>query len=44
MDSNISKIIVIDNDVTLHNKYQKYFESYLEYSLKGIYISISEAL
>lgn len=44
MDSNISKIIVIDNDVTFHNKYQKYFESYLEYSLKGIYISISEAL
>lgn len=44
MDSNISKIIVIDNDVTLHNKYQKYFGSYLEYSLNGIYISISEAL
>lgn len=44
MDSNISKIIVIDNDLTFHNKYQNYFESYLEYSLKGIYISISEAL
>ena len=44
MDSNISKIIVIDNDVTFHYKYQKYFESYLEYSLKGVYTSISEAL
>ena len=44
MDSNISKIIVIDNDVTFHDQYQKYFESYLEYSLKGIYISISDAL
>lgn len=44
MNSNISKIIVIDNDRTIHSEYQKYFESYLEYSLLGIYVSITDAL
>ncbi len=44
MNPNISKIIVIDNDLTFHDKYQRYFESYLDYSLNGIHISISEAL
>ena len=44
MNTNISKIIVIDNDLTFHDKYQRYFESYLDYSLNGIHISISDAL
>ncbi|MBT9188678.1 MULTISPECIES: response regulator transcription factor [Zobellia] len=44
MESNILKIIVIDNDVTSHESYEMYFSSYTEYSLKGIYTSVKEAL
>ena len=44
MNTTLPKIIVIDNDRFLHEAYQKYFESYLEYSLGGIYSTISEAV
>ncbi|CAZ98768.1 response regulator transcription factor [Zobellia galactanivorans] len=44
METNILKIIVIDNDLSSHESYQKYFESYTEYSLKGIYVSVKDAL
>ncbi|WP_276167000.1 response regulator transcription factor [Zobellia alginiliquefaciens] len=44
MESNILKIIVIDNDVTSHESYETYFNSYSEYSLKGIYASVKDAL
>ena len=44
MDINISKIIIIDDDVTSHEKYRNFFESYLEYSLHRIYHSVSDAL
>ncbi|MUH37820.1 DNA-binding response regulator [Zobellia amurskyensis] len=44
METNILKIIVIDNDVTSHESYETYFDSYLEYSLKGIYASVKDAL
>ncbi len=44
MKSNILKIIVIDNDVTLHESYHYYFEKYLDYTLKGIYVSVRDAL
>lgn len=38
------KVIVIDNDVLFHNTYLNYFENYNDYELKGIYISIEDAL
>jgi len=44
MKSNILKIIVIDNDHLFHAAYRYYFETYQDYSLQGIYISVEEAL
>ena len=38
------KIIVIDHDLSFHEAYEYYFETYRDYSLKGIYGSIKEAL
>ncbi|RTE51786.1 DNA-binding response regulator [Arenibacter aquaticus] len=38
------KIIVIDHDLTFHEAYKNYFETYRDYSLMGIYGSIQEAL
>jgi len=38
------KIIVIDHDLTFHEAYKYYFETYRDYSLKGIYGSIKDAL
>ncbi len=38
------KIIVIDHDLSFHEAYEYYFETYRNYSLKGIYGSIKEAL
>ncbi|MFC4096606.1 response regulator transcription factor [Euzebyella saccharophila] len=44
MFANLSRIIVIDDDVNYHEAYQNYFESFLEYSLMGIYRTVKEAL
>ncbi|MCK0145604.1 response regulator transcription factor [Arenibacter sp. F26102] len=44
MKSNVLKIIVIDNDLTFHEAYQYYFETYKDYSLEGIYVSVKDAL
>ena len=44
MKSNILKIIVIDNDRLFHAAYRYYFETYQDYSLQGIYVSVEEAL
>ncbi len=44
MKTNHVKIIVIDNDPRFHEVYQNYFETYLEYSLEGIYNSVADAL
>jgi len=44
MKSNILKIIVIDNDSLFHAAYRYYFETYQDYSLQGIYVSVEEAL
>ncbi|MGB5429749.1 response regulator transcription factor [Eudoraea sp.] len=44
MKSNILKIIVIDNDHLFHAAYRYYFETYQDYSLQGIYISVEDAL
>ncbi|MGB5480721.1 MAG: response regulator transcription factor [Eudoraea sp.] len=44
MKSNILKIIVIDNDRLFHAAYKYYFETYQDYSLQGIYVSVEEAL
>jgi len=40
----ILKIIVIDNDPQFHDAYTYYFETYLDYSLEGIYVSVEDAL
>ncbi|NHF59832.1 response regulator transcription factor [Flavobacteriaceae bacterium TP-CH-4] len=44
MITNTLRIIVIDNDRSLHQAYRTYFDMYLEYVLTGIYVSIKEAL
>ncbi len=44
MKSNILKIIVIDNDRLFHAAYRYYFETYQDYSLQGIYVSVEDAL
>lgn len=44
MKSNILKIIVLDDDPQFHEAYRYYFETYLDYSLAGIYSSVKEAL
>lgn len=44
MKSNILKIIVIDNDRLFHAAYRYYFETYRDYSLQGIYVSVEDAL
>ena len=44
MKPNVLKIIVIDNDLSFHDAYKYYFETYEEYSLVGIYVSVKEAL
>ena len=38
------KIIVVDSDHILRPAYEAYFETYLDYSLKGIFNSVKEAL
>lgn len=44
MKSNILKIIVIDNDRLFHAAYRYYFETYQDFSLQGIFVSVEEAL
>lgn len=44
MKSNILKVILIDNDLFLHEAYRYYFEKYKDYTLGGIYTSVEEAL
>ena len=44
MKSNILKIIIIDNDPILLEIYRCYFETYLGYSLGGLYLSVKDAL
>ena len=44
MKSNILNIIVIDNDHLFHAAYKYYFETYQDYTLKGVYISVEDAL
>lgn len=44
MKLNTLKIIVIDNDLLLHEAYKYYHKTYIEYSLGGIYTSMKDAL
>ncbi len=44
MSINTLNCIVIDNDRSLHEAYNKYFDMYLEYSLQSIYVSVEDAL
>lgn len=38
------KVIVIDNDQSLHTDYKIYFESYLDFRLSGLFTTSNEAL
>lgn len=44
MKSNILKIIIVDNDPQLHEGYRFYLETYRDYCLGGLYITVKEAL
>jgi len=44
MRSDVLKIIVVDNNTLLHEKYNTYFENYKDFSLEGVYCSIENAL
>ncbi|MGB5822194.1 MAG: response regulator transcription factor [Saonia sp.] len=44
METNTLKIIVIDDDLLFHDTYAYYFETYCDYSLEGIYVSVEDAL
>ena len=44
MEPDTLKIIIIDNDTFSHVIYQHYFETYSDYSLEGIYLSVKDAL
>ncbi|MBT8302702.1 MAG: response regulator transcription factor [Maribacter sp.] len=44
MKADVLKIIVIDNDVLQHEKYNMYFEEYNDFSLEGVYCSIENAI
>jgi DNA-binding NarL/FixJ family response regulator len=44
MNSDILRIIVIDNQPSFHEMYTSYFETYEDYTLTGIYVSIEEAI
>lgn len=44
MRSDVMKIIVVDNDVLLHEKYDSYFENFKDFCLMGIYLSLENAL
>jgi len=44
MKSNILKIIIVDSNEQLHEGYRFFFETYLDYSLSGLYVSINDAL
>lgn len=44
MNLNLLKVIVIDNDLELHDAYKYYFQTYLDYTLEGIYSKVSDAL
>ncbi|MBT8312832.1 MAG: response regulator transcription factor [Maribacter sp.] len=44
MRSDVMKIIIVDNDVLLHEKYDSYFENFKDFCLLGIYLSLENAL
>lgn len=44
MKSNNLKIIILDNDPQFHEGYRYYFETYLDYTLAGIYSCVKDAL
>ncbi len=44
MDTTILKVIVIDDDLKFHDTYARYFSTYSEYHLAGIYRTVEDAL
>ncbi|MFS4457325.1 response regulator transcription factor [Maribacter sp. 2304DJ31-5] len=44
MQTDFSKIMVIEKDQKLHDAYRAYFETYMEYDLVGIYSKVNAAL
>lgn len=44
MSLEILKVIIIDNDTTLHASYKSYFKTYNDFTLSGIYTNVEDAL
>lgn len=44
MKSTILKIIIVDNDRELYEGYRFFFETYRNYALEGLFVSIKDAL
>ncbi len=44
MNQDPLKIVIIDHEQLFHNTYETYFDSFLEYALKGVYPTIKDAL
>jgi len=44
MQSNVLKIMIIDNDTRSLEGYRYFFETYTDYALAGIYTSVNDAL
>lgn len=44
MNSEILKVIIIDNDTKLHASYKSYFAKFNDFNLSGIYASVEDAL
>lgn len=44
MKTSTIRIIAIDNDVSFHDTYAYYFQSYFNYTLEGVYRSVEDAL
>jgi len=44
MKTNTLKIIIVDDDVHMHDEYKNYFKTYQDFELCGMYFSVKEAL
>ncbi len=44
METTTLKVIAIDGNISTHETYAHYFQSYFNYSLEGVYTSVEDAL
>ncbi len=44
MNQDPLKIVIIDHERSFHKTYETYFDSFLEYALKGVYLTVKDAL